>query len=154
IPRDAYGFPTGVPVGAPLKRVSVNTYNSPTPDASDATTDNANVYNRSTSPQLRIAIATSEGRSDFSDGSALTRTEFYYDNSTTTGNRIQEKSWDSTKGALTRPLGPANSISVSHTYDPYGNLTSTTDARGYVAQLVYDGNNLYPTQSKRASGTP
>jgi YD repeat-containing protein len=68
-----------------------------------------------------------------------------------------EKSWDSTKGAITRPLAPGNSISVTHQYDAYGNRTLTTDARGYQTQFIYDPINgfssLYPTQTKTALGT-
>src|SRR5207253_7313332 len=31
VPRDQFGKPTGIPVGAPIKRVTVNTWKSPVP---------------------------------------------------------------------------------------------------------------------------
>ena len=158
VPRDADGKPTGIPAGASPRRVSVNTYYSPTPDASDSSTDNPNVYHKQTSPQLRGAIESSEARSGFSSGQALSRTEFFYDNATTTGNLIQQTSWDSTKGGITRPLTTSTSISVSHQYDGYGNLTLTTDAGGTQAQFAYGAVNgitdLYATQTTVALGTP
>lgn len=157
VPRDASGKPTGIPTGLTPARVTVNTYYSPTPEASDTTTDDPDVCHKASSPQLKRAIESSEVRSDFSGSSALSRTDYFYDNTTTSGNLIEQKSWDSTKGALTRPLTAGNSISVTHQYDSYGNRTLTTDARGYQTQFIYDPingfSNLYPTQTKTAYGT-
>jgi RHS repeat-associated protein len=156
VPRDANGKPTGIPAGAPLKRVTINTYNSPTPDAADSTTNDPDTYVQASSKQLRNAIATSEVSSNGT--LTLARTEFTYDNATTTGNLTQQKSWDSYKGGvaqtLTRPLSATNSISVSHQYDVYGNRTLTTDANGVQTQFVYGlvggFSNLYPTQINAA----
>jgi len=154
VPRDVSGKPTGIPAGAVLKRVKVNTYYSPTPDASDTTTDDPDVYHKTTSPRLRNAIESSEVRSGTSVSSVLSRNEYFYDNFSTTGNLITEKSWDSTKGAIMRPLTSGNSISVTHQYDGvYGNRRFTTDARGYQSEFVYDANNLYVIQTKVALGT-
>src|SRR5207247_6634499 len=111
---------------------------NPTPDAS-STVDHVNAYYHSSSPALRNARESSEGR----DGAdqALSRAESFYDNASTTGNLTQEKRWDSTKGALTRPLGSSNSISVSHQYSASGNRTLTTDARSVQTQFVYGSIN-------------
>jgi hypothetical protein len=108
VPRDGSGKPTGIPGGLTPKRVVVNTWYSPTPAASDSTTDDPDIYHKATSPNLKRAIESSETRSDFGAGFALSRAEFFYDNAATTGNLTIEKSWDSTKGAITRPLSPCN----------------------------------------------
>jgi RHS repeat-associated protein len=154
VPRDGSGNPTGIPVGI-YARATINTYYSPTPDASNNTTDDLNVYFKGTSPNLRNAIASREVQSGLSGAAA--RTEFFYDNALTTGNLIEQKSWDSTKGAVTRPLTTANSISVTHQYDSYGNRIWTTDANGVQTQFIYDPinghENLYVTQTKVAAGT-
>jgi hypothetical protein len=95
VPRDGNGRPTGIPaeaLAAP-KRVTVNTYNSPTPDATDKTTPTLNAYNRPGSPNVRIAVESSETRSGLSSGTALTRTEVFYDNALTTANPIQVRTW-------------------------------------------------------------
>lgn len=138
IPRDGIGYPTGIPGGLTPKRVVVNTYYNPTPDASDTTTDDLEVYHKATSPNLKSAIALSEARSNFSSGSVLSRTESFYDNPSSTGNLTPQRNWDSTKGGISDPLTAGNSISVSHQYDPYGNRTWTTDANGVQTQFIYD----------------
>jgi RHS repeat-associated protein len=163
------GKPTGLPTGSNAvapRRVTTNTYHYPTPDASDRTTDNQHVYRRSTSPQLRKSLASTV----IGDGTnVLARTEFTYDDAATTGNLIQQRSWDSMKGAL----GPAgneldvnNSISTSHQYDDntqdpaqrFGNRTLTTDAEGVQTFFVYGAVNgvtgLYPTKVHVAYNTP
>jgi len=153
VPR-TNGLPTGIPAGAVLKRVTTSTLARPTADASDSSSNNTDSYWNASAPSLRNAVASTE----VSNGSAtLSRTEFTYDDPATTGNLTQQKSWDSTKGALTNPLTGGNSISVSTQYDSYGNPTLNTDARGYQTQFVY-GNvggftDLYPTQTKTAYQT-
>ncbi len=155
VPRGGIGsLPTGIPGIAVLKRRTSNTFARSTPDASDSSSNHADSYWNSTSPSLRKAIASSE----VSNGSVtFSRAEFFYDNSATTGNLTQQKSWDSTKGGYTNPLTGGNSVSVSHQYDGYGNPILTTDARGYQTQLYY-GNvggftDLYSTQIKTAYQT-
>jgi len=154
VPRDGNNRPTGLPAGATPTRVTVNTYYSPTPDASDSTTFDADTYSKATSPRLRNALESSEVRN--SGGTAMSRTEAFYDNATTTGNLTTQKSWDSTKGAISRPLSGTNSISVSTQYSSTGNPTLITDAKGNQTQMTYGGvgsfTDLYPTQIIAAYG--
>jgi RHS repeat-associated protein len=162
VPRDFQGQPTGIPTGAPLKRVTVNTYYNPTPDASNTTTDDPDVYHKTTAPSIKNALEMSEVRADFTLSSALSRTEFSYDNASTTGNLTEQKTWDSTKGAISRPLGAGNSVSIGNTYTMWssgatGKLTLATDARGYQTEFTYGAGSgftdLYVTQTKTAYGT-
>lgn len=167
VPRDGNLRPTGIPAGAlaALKKVTVNAYNSPTPDAADKTTSAPYAYNRPGSPNVRIAAESSEVRSGFSAATVLTRTEFFYDNVLTTANPIQIRTWDSFKNStpqsITYPLTPTNSTSVHTQYDGYGNVTLVTDANNAQTKFDYDpvvvGNsstaNLYPTKIRKAYGT-
>lgn len=136
--RDGSGNPTGViPGDAQLQRVNTISYYCATPDASNATTNDPDSYDKATAPLLRNAPASAET----GDGSqTLARTEFFYDNpltGTLAGNLIEQKSWDSTKGGYSNPLSPGNSISVSQQYDGYANRTLSTDARGYQTKITY-----------------
>ena len=154
VPRDINGRPTGIPGSASVKRITTTAYWRPTPDASDGTSNWADSYWNSSSPNLRTAISSTE----VSDGvQTYSRTESFYDNPATTGNLTQVKTWDSTKGAYTNPLSSGNSISVSRQYDVYGNPTLSTDARGFQIQITYGPvagfSNLYPTQVKTAYQT-
>ena len=154
VPRGGVGvLPTGIPANAVLKRVSTNNYAVWTPDASDSSSDSANSY-WNISPNLKNAIAASE----VSNGSAtLSRAEFFYDDPASTGNLIQQRSWDSSKGGYSNPLSGANSVSVFRQYDGYGNPILTTDGRGYQTQFLYGSvggfTDLYPTQIKTAYQT-
>ena len=154
VPRDVGGQATGIPAGAVVLRVSTNTLARPTPNSTDTSTNSADSYWNYTSPNLRTAIASAE----LSNGSTTsTREEFFYDNSGTTGNQTQHKVWDSTKGALTRPLTSGNSVSTSSQYDANGNVTLMTDARGFNTTISYGSingfTNLYPTQTITSNGT-
>jgi RHS repeat-associated protein len=154
VPRNAEGRPTGIPGSAVLKRVTTNSYANSTPDASDSSSNDADSYWNTSSPALKNLIASSE----VSNGSTtLTRSEFFYDNVSTTGNLTQQKNWDSTKAAYTVPLTGTNSISASTQYDQFGNPTLTTDARGVQTRFVYGSvggfTNLYPTQIQTAYQT-
>ena len=153
VARDAQGKPTGIPAGAPLKRVTTNAYNSDTPDSTNTTTNDPDSYDKSTAPRLLNLLKSSE----VSNGSqTLSRNEFTYDNVLTTGNMTESRSWDSTKGAYTNPLVPGNSIAISHQYDGFGNCTFTTNARGFITKRVYGTigsfTDLYPTQQITAFG--
>ena len=168
--RDALGRPTGIPAGATLKRVSSNEYWNETPIASDTTSNSPNAYYQANSPRLLKAVKATE----VSDGSQTqARTEFFYDDAATTGNLTEQKSWDSHKGGvarpLTRPLGlnsADNWIGISHQYDNntqepalrYGNRTLTTDAKGVQTQFIYGAvggfTDLYPTEIKVAKDRP
>ena len=154
VPRNGSGLPTGIPGSAVLKRVTTNSYANSTPDASDTSSNDADSYWNSTAPVLKNVVASSE----VSNGSStLTRAEFFYDNSSTTGNLTQQKHWDSTKGAYSNPLSGSNFISTSIQYDQYGNPTLTTDARGVQTRFVYGSvggfTDLYPTQVQTAYQT-
>lgn len=151
-----------IPAGAPIKRVTVNTWKSPVPDATDTTTVSANSYYQATAPLLRNAIAASEVRSDLS--TVVSRTESSYDNDTTTGNLTLQKSWDSTKGAYSNPLTGSNSISVSQAYSTFpdgttGRLDQSTDAKSNATTYTWGdiGNGttgLYPTTIVAANNVP
>ncbi|MGH9941342.1 MAG: DUF4214 domain-containing protein [Pyrinomonadaceae bacterium] len=154
ITRDGAGRVMGFPASAPPKRVTRHEYHFPTPDAEDTTTINSNAYYRLDSPPLRTALKSSE----VSDGvRVLSRAEFTYDDAGTTGNLIEQRSWDSSRGGYSRPLSAANSISATRQYDAYGNLTFSTDARGTQIQLVYGAvygvAGLYPTETTVALNT-
>jgi RHS repeat-associated protein len=151
--HDGSGTPQWNITSLTPQRVMANSYYTVTPDASDSTTDDPDTYHKATSPLLRNAAASTE----VSNGTqVLARSEFFYDNATTTGNLTQQKSWDSTKGAYSNPLITTNSIAVSHQYDVYGNLTLSTDARNYQTKFIYSSigsvTDLYPTEIKTAFG--
>ncbi|HEY0377477.1 MAG TPA: RHS repeat-associated core domain-containing protein [Pyrinomonadaceae bacterium] len=157
VPRDPYGniTGTGIPAGLQPTRVTTNAYYNDTPDASDITTDDPNVYTKTGGVRWCGATKSTE----LGSGSqTLARNEFFYDDATTTGNLTQQKSWSSTKSGLTRPLTATNSISVSNQYDAYGNRTLATDARGFQTQYVYGTvgtvTGLYPTQINSAYTQP
>lgn len=156
IPRDSNGVVTGIPAGIVPVRVEAMTYHVSVPAASDSFTDNTLVYHKATAPRLRNATARTEVRDV--NGVVKARTEFTFDDPTTTANLTTQRSWDSTKGALTLPLTPANSILVTNQYDGvYGNLTLTTDAEGRQTQYTYGPvngfSNLYITQAVAQPGT-
>lgn len=154
IPRDSSGRVTGIPAGATVKRIATNSYYNQAPPAG-STTDSPNLYVYRNNNRRFFDLLKS---TEISDGAqTLARTEFTYDNVETIGNLTQQSIWDSTKGAYSSPLTPANSISVSHQYDSYGNPTLTTDARGFQTKLTYGAvggfTDLYPTEIKSAYGT-
>lgn len=158
VARDSFGFPTGIPAGAPRKRVTTNTYHCDTPSALDTTTDDPDTYARASAPALKKAIKSTQ----IGNGSqTLARTEFVYDDAFTTGNLTQQRSWDSAKGPINSaaPLLDANnSIASSTQYDQYGNPTLITDAQQVQTQLIYGSvgafTDLYPTEIKSAFNTP
>jgi RHS repeat-associated protein len=143
-----------IPVGLQPKRVTLHTFSNPTPDASSTAYD-PDVYNQPAAPQSRSVKASTEVRDS---SQPFARTEFFYDNASTTANLTQVKSWDSTKATYSDPLTAVNSISISTQYNLYGGPIVTTDAKGIQTQIVYAAINgftdLYPTQIKTAYGTP
>jgi hypothetical protein len=135
-----------IPPGAPLKRVTTTSFFNQTPDATSSSAT-GNCYWNLSAPNLRNAVASTQ----ISDGSqVLARTELFYDNPSTTGNVIQQKSWDSAMGLYSNPLTGANSISVSTEYNQFGSPILTTDARGHQTQYIYGlvgaVTDLYPTR--------
>jgi len=158
-----YGGPGGalaIPASAPLKRITVNSYYSSTPDASDATTTDADTYYNSGSPRLRNALFWTEIQNG--SGQPLSHTEYTYDNSLTTGNVTEQRSWDSSKGVLPQETAPllnaSNSIGVVTEYTAYGMPRLVTDAKGNRTRFTYGligtVSELYPTQIEAAWDTP
>ena len=149
---DGFGIRHGKPSSATMKRSMVNTYYNQA-----ASTTAATYYQTPNSPRLLNLVSTTEVRD--ASGNVAAHSEVSYDDINNTGNVLQQRSWDSTKGALS----PSTMVSVSHTYDSYGNPISTTDARGTVTLLNYGpitdnlGNqytNLYPTDVYKAFTLP
>lgn len=157
IPRDGLGNPTGIPAGAPLKRVTTTTYHCQTPGSADTTTNDPDSYDKASAPALLTAAKSNE----IGNGSQVfSRAEFTYDNPLSTGNLTEQRSWDSTKGPLNGSapfLDGNNSIATSTQYDQYGSPILTTDARGVQTQFIYGlvgaVGDLYPTEIKTAVGT-
>ena len=73
VQRDGAGNPTGAIPSSP-KRVTVNTYYNPTPDATSSQAD-PDIYTQYTAPNIRNATESSEVRSGLADTTALSRTE-------------------------------------------------------------------------------
>ena len=155
VPRDPQGVPTGIPAGLTPLRVTASSYVASTPDSSQFAGSNTNVYWSSGSPRLKRAVAWSEVRNGAEQ--PFTRSEFTYDNALTTGNVLQQRSWDSAKGGYSNPLTTGNSISTSVQYNSFGSPILTTDARGTQTQIIYGSvggfTDLYPTQIKTAYQT-
>lgn len=166
VTRDgANGLPIAIPSGAVIKRKTVNTLAYQTPDASSGS-NTANTYWNDTAPLLRNAIISSEIQN--ASGEVVSRTEFTYDNSATTGNITETRIWDSWKSGNYQPiisgtlLTSSNSISTTALYDAYGNVIETTDAKGVKTKFIYGAitsptgtvSNLYTTETIAAFGTP
>jgi len=156
------GGAPSLPAGLTPSRVTVTAYNNPTPDATNSSSDSSNAYWNPSAPTLRSAASSTEVRNG--SGLRFARSEFSYDNPSTTGNLTQKMSWDSTKGPVNSSspyLTTANSISISNQYANWssgqtGKLIQTTDGRGTQTSLTYDsvgGFDLYPTQIQTAYGT-
>ena len=163
VTRNSASRPTGVPAGASAKRVTAHTYHVETQEAINTTTANNDAYHRATSPNLKRARKSTEIRDG--SGTRLSRREFTYDNDNadarTTGNLKEEKIWDSTRGGVSDPLTPSNSITISHTYDKHGNRLTTNDGEGNVTEWSYgeitgsgspSRRGLYPTVMVVAAG--
>ena len=147
IPRDSLGKPNGIPGGATLKRTTSNVFYNPA--------NSTNGYWVKNSPAKRDAIKSTTIKT--SSGTPVAHSTFFFDNEATTGNLIETKTWDSSKGAYTAVLSAGNSISTSATYDTYGNPLIAIDAKGNQTKLTYGVvggfSGLYPTQTEAAYGT-
>ena len=163
VERDGSGIVTGLPTNLdPPIRTTYTSYYNPTPDSSDVTSDDPEAYWNFSN--VKGVVAATEIQN--SSNTPVARSEFFYDNYSTTANPTETKVWDSFKGgqyrAYSNPLTATNSISTFAVYDPHGNVTQTTDANGTVTQITYgdvagpNGNvtGLYPTQTIAAHGTP
>ena len=140
VTRDINGVPTGVPTAATVLRTTANSHhNSP---ATAAATDVYAKRNHLTGTPLIINAAketsTGPGRTQISyDGQA-------YGAAPTAGNITSVSSLND--GGDT---DPANDVwvTVSKTYGAYGNLSSTTDARGKITNFFYeDATHAAPTR--------
>ncbi|MEK7831692.1 MAG: RHS repeat domain-containing protein, partial [Acidobacteriota bacterium] len=166
VTRDVGDLPTGIPGGLTPKRVTLNTYNNPTPDFSTPG-NHANAYwnvapaGGYTTLTLN-AIESKETRATAA-GAVQARTEYAYDDPATTANVTVARSWDSTKGAVTTPLTSGNSIATTNQYGTYSNgatgkLIKTFDAKNLATGYTYGdiGNgvtDLYVTKTIVAEGT-
>lgn len=150
--------------GLTLKRKTVNTYYHQAADA-DSTAANSNSYHDPSSPKLKNVIKSTEIR-DAGD-TVRSRKEFYYDDSTNTGNLTETRTWDNTKGPVSDPLTTGtsgNSVSTTTAYDSNGSGAPVlvTDANGNQTHFTYDEvtgpigtvPGPYPTQIETAYGTP
>ena len=155
VPRDSGGRPTGVPGGVSPARMSNTDYYNPTPDSSD-TSNSPNAYWNLNSPNIKGLAASTETLNG--SGQVFSRSEMVFDNPSTTGNLIESKTWDSSKGAYSNPLNAGNSVSTSTQYNQYGMPVLTTDIKGVQTQITYEQvgsvTDLYPTMVKTAFGLP
>jgi RHS repeat-associated protein len=164
VPRNADGKPYALPSNAAtyLKRISVSEYYNQTPEASQASYTDQNIYSYSTAPKVRNAVKSAEAQD--ASGTPKSRSEMFYDNlsTPTNGNLTESRTWDSYKNgtvqAYNNPLTTSNSVSSTVQYNSYGSPTLTTDAKGNQTQITYGSVNgytdLYPTQTITAYGTP
>jgi RHS repeat-associated protein len=157
VPRDASGFPLGIPGGLTPKRVTLNTYNNATPDCLTPG-NHANAYwNIAPSggyTTLALNATASKEIRATAGGAVQARTEYTYDDPATTANPTVTRSWDSTNGT--------NSIAVTNQYGTYltgttGKLIKTIDANGVATSYTYGdiGNgvtDLYVTKTIVAEG--
>ena len=139
------GTPIWTLSGVTFAKTVVNQYWTPTPDATQSA-DDANLYIKDTSPHYRGAVKSAEVQSP---SGTLSRTEFFYDDPTTTANLTQQKTWSSGMGGHSSPLSSSNSISVTTTYDSYGNPVTQTDPLGIQTHLTYDASAASRTCIRR-----
>jgi len=145
-------------------RITNNVYANATADASSTDTTSLYIYRKNTSLALKNVITSTEITDG--NGNVKARTEFTYDNASTTGNVTLVKNWDSWKNGsyqpYSNPLTSENSISNAATFNQYGSPLTTTDSNGNIAQITYGAisgpnnttvNDLYPTQIVSAYGT-
>jgi len=148
VTHDSNSVPTGIS-GAPTLRSTMNTFVNGTTTAAAGNIDDPNGYWNSRTVQLLNLVA----RSTVTGAGFGSVTEVQYDNGALShGNLTKEIQWDSELGVATNPLTSCpqvtaaptgcNASVVTHTYDGYGNLTSTTDPRGNTTQLTYDSAGL------------
>lgn len=157
--HDGSGNPVWNATRPAVVRQTDTGYFNDTPAASDSSSDDPDVYHKSTAPRKQDSAKWSEVKDPaLPNLGVLTRTEFTYDDPATRGNITVKKSWDSTKGTYSDPLTASNSISASTQYDGYGNPTLITDTNGHQTKLTYGSvggvSDLYPTMTEKAYGTP
>jgi RHS repeat-associated protein len=124
VSRDAEGLPLAVPAGATVLRTTSNTYYNQAPGAGSG-----NVYAIRTDPPSPLILNAIQ---ETITGASKTR--FSYDNQAygvapLVGNLTEQSSLENTGGPW---------LPITHGYDSYGNLTSTTDASGNTTVITYD----------------
>ena len=131
VSRDTEGVPTGVPASATVLRVTSNSYYNP---ATSSTSGNVYAKRSITTGTPLILNAPQQT----SAGPSVT--QFSYDGQSygaapTAGNLTTVSRLDNRGDS-----NPGNDVwtIVSNTYGPYGNMATTTDARGNVTQFYYD----------------
>jgi RHS repeat-associated protein len=152
IPRDSFGGPSGVPGGASLLKTKTQTFVNKTAMAGDGTETVPEYASAYWNPGVGTLQAIESAEMAEGNGAVKIRQEFAYDNGATTANLLGVKSWDSTKGGDSNPLG-TNAVSEGYTYDSYGNRLTRMDANGVVMRTSFDGQSLYPTSIASAYGT-
>ena len=135
VTRDTEGVPTDVPTQAVLLREVKNKYYNSATDSNGAPDPTSpNVYAKrsvdfiTTTPTLLVLNAQQETIVGAS------KTRFSYDGQTygtapTTGKPTTVSSWNDIGNSW---------INTTTTYDSYGNVATTTDARGKVTQIFYE----------------
>ncbi|HEX3183934.1 MAG TPA: hypothetical protein VHQ94_04015, partial [Pyrinomonadaceae bacterium] len=125
VTRDSVGVPTGVPAGATLIRTINHTHYNQA-----ATSSSGNVYaKRSVSTGAPLILNAPQNTT-----LGASSTQFSYDGQAygvapTVGNLTAKSSWLDTDSRW---------ITTSNTYDAYGNVATSTDARGKVTQFFFD----------------
>ena len=125
VTRDVQGVPTGVPPGATVLRATNSTYYN---QASGS--NSTNIYAKrsiaTATPLILNALKeTTVGASD---------TQLSYDGQSygiapTKGNLTRDNQWDDINNRWS---------TTQHTYDAYGNRTSTTDPNGHLTHFYFD----------------
>ncbi|HKG46248.1 MAG TPA: hypothetical protein VKB02_05950, partial [Pyrinomonadaceae bacterium] len=125
VSRDVQGVPTGVPASATVLRVTSNSYYNQASSASSA-----NVYaKRSVSTGAPLIL---NARQQTTVGPAIVQLSYdsqAYGVAPTAGNLTTQRVWADLDSKW---------ITTSNTYDVYGNVATSTDGRGKVAQFFYD----------------
>jgi RHS repeat-associated protein len=161
VTRDSNGRPTGLPSGVMPLRITQSEFYNDTPD-STLTTYDADSYHQSTSARLLSLVKAVEVQSGGSVPKS--RSEITYDytdyssSNTKAGNATVTKVWDSTIAAYSNPLA-SNYISTLATYNNFGMVTQSTDARGTQSTITYGDvmvgsasvQGPYPTETQSAS---
>src|SRR5215217_1216011 len=125
VSRDTQGVPTGVPAGVAVLRVTSNSYYNQASSASSA-----NVYARRSLSSGAPLILAAAKETILGPG----KVQFSYDGlawgvAPTVGNLTARTVWADLDNKW---------ITTSNTYDVYGNVATSTDARGKVTQFLYD----------------
>ncbi|MEZ5308332.1 MAG: RHS repeat-associated core domain-containing protein [Pyrinomonadaceae bacterium] len=159
VPRDSLGRPNGIPSGIAPERKIETAYFNPTENADDTASNNPNSYWNTSAKNVTGAVKSSTLKT--AANAPVSHSEFVYDDPDTTANPVSIRVWSSYKGgayrAWSNPLYASNSIETTAAYDSYGNILTTTDARGIQTRFTYSAINgvtsLYPTQTETAWGT-